>query len=160
MTYFRLTIKNYRCFTDENPLVIEFNEGFTALVGPNNSGKSSFLKMFYEFKNLWNTLIQGQTILNLFNGASISVNYQETSDNTEIFSNFNDRPLTISFDRFVFFRRQNTPLPSPALSRAEFISEKSAPQSWKAKFKSFGGQEYDINCKDKNRMERCGLFLT
>lgn len=30
MSYFRLTVKNYRCFTDESPLVIEFNEGHVA----------------------------------------------------------------------------------------------------------------------------------
>lgn len=108
VTYFRLTVKNYRCFTDENPLDFEFNEGFTALVGPNNSGKSSFLKMFYEFKNLWQTLIQEQAMINLVNGESQSVRYLETSDDTEIFSNFNNRPLSIGFDHFGFSRQPNT----------------------------------------------------
>ena len=80
VSYFRLTVKNYRCFTDENPLVIEFNDGFTALVGPNNSGKSSFLKMFYEFKNLWQILTQEQAILNLVNGDAQPTSYMEISD--------------------------------------------------------------------------------
>jgi energy-coupling factor transporter ATP-binding protein EcfA2 len=151
-TYFRLMVKNYRCFTDESPLVIEFNEGFTALVGPNNSGKSSFLKMFFEFKNLWQTLIQEQAMLNLVNGESQSVGYLETSDDTEIFSNFNDRPLTIGFDCFGFSRKPNTPPPLLSLSTAEFIAEKNAPQSWKGKFKYIGGSnKYDLRWNNKNR---------
>ena len=40
----RLFIKNYRCF-GENPTIIEFSDsGLTALIGPNNVGKSTVLK--------------------------------------------------------------------------------------------------------------------
>jgi predicted ATP-dependent endonuclease of OLD family len=46
MERIRLTIKNYRCFEDSHPLVIEFASDFTAFIGPNNSGKSSCLKFF------------------------------------------------------------------------------------------------------------------
>ena len=152
MTYFRLTVKNYRCFTDENPLVIEFNEGFTALVGPNNSGKSSFLKMFYEFKNLWQILTQEQAMLNLVNGESQSVSYLETSDNTEIFSNFNNRPLSIGFDQFGFSRQPNTSPHLFPLLKSEFIAEKNDPKSWKGRFKYIDGpNEYDLIWKEKNR---------
>ena len=162
MTYFRLTVKNYRCFTDENPLVIEFNEGFTALVGPNNSGKSSFLKMFYEFKNLWLGLIQEQAILNLVNGEPHPTSYLEISDQTEIFSNFNDRSLTIKFDSFAFPRTPNASPPPLALSSAEFICERTASHLWKGKFKYCGGQnEYDLTWKEKNRSKfiNCTLEL-
>ena len=154
MTYFRLTVKNYRCFTDENPLVFEFNEGFTALVGPNNSGKSSFLKMFFEFKNLWQILIQEQAMLNLVNGESLSIRYLETSDDTEIFSNFNNRPLSIGFDHFGFSRsrRPNNSHSYLTISKAEFIAKKNDPQSWKGKFKYSGGpNEYDLTWTAKNR---------
>lgn len=154
MTYFRLTVKNYRCFTEANPLVIEFNEGFTALVGPNNSGKSSFLKMFYEFKNLWQILTQEQAMLNLVNGESQSVSYLETSDDTEIFSNFNNRPLSIGFDQFGFSRQPNTsPQPFPLL-KSEFIAEKNDPRSWKGRFKYIDGpNECDLIWKNKNRSQ-------
>ena len=47
-----LTLKNYRCFSDENPVCISIRNGFTALVGVNNSGKSSLLRFFYEFRDL------------------------------------------------------------------------------------------------------------
>lgn len=40
----KLLIKNYRCF-DNNAKVIEFSKsGLTALIGPNNVGKSTVLK--------------------------------------------------------------------------------------------------------------------
>lgn len=41
----RLHIRNYRCF-DDNPTIAEFSEsGLAALIGPNNVGKSTVLKM-------------------------------------------------------------------------------------------------------------------
>ena len=46
-------IKNYRCFGDE-PTVFRVRDGFTALVGTNNSGKSSLLRFLYEFRPLFN----------------------------------------------------------------------------------------------------------
>ena len=50
-----LTIKNYRCFADSNPATLRLPNDFTitALVGANNSGKSSLLKFFYEMRGLF-----------------------------------------------------------------------------------------------------------
>ena len=52
----RLTIKNYRCFTEANPARINIRKGFTALIGINNSGKTTILKFFYEFRYLLETI--------------------------------------------------------------------------------------------------------
>ena len=49
----RVTLRNYRCFDWENPAILEFGNGFTALVGPNNSGKSAALRGIYELRNVW-----------------------------------------------------------------------------------------------------------
>lgn len=46
----RVTLKNYRCFPDAHPCRLDLREGFTGLVGANNSGKSSLLRFFYEFR--------------------------------------------------------------------------------------------------------------
>src|SRR5258706_16356700 len=51
---FEIVLKNYRCFEDTDPLTITIDRGFTALVGPNNSGKSSVLRFFFEFREFWN----------------------------------------------------------------------------------------------------------
>jgi ABC-type cobalamin/Fe3+-siderophores transport system ATPase subunit len=46
-----LIIRNYRCFGDE-PARLRISDGFTALVGVNNSGKSSMLRLLYEIRPL------------------------------------------------------------------------------------------------------------
>jgi len=45
-----LTIGNYRCFPVGSPASLKLTKGFSALVGVNNSGKSSLLKFFYEMR--------------------------------------------------------------------------------------------------------------
>jgi len=56
----KLTLRNYRCFNWNNPAILEFGDGFTAFVGPNNSGKSTALRSVYElriiFQYLFHTL--------------------------------------------------------------------------------------------------------
>lgn len=54
-----ITIKNYRCFPRSRPARIELRPGFTAFVGVNNSGKSSLLKFFYEFRHLFQLISPG-----------------------------------------------------------------------------------------------------
>lgn len=53
----RLTLRDYRCFLREQPAVIEIIEGFTAYVGPNNAGKSTILKAFYELRPLFSMAV-------------------------------------------------------------------------------------------------------
>jgi len=52
----KVTLRNYRCFNWENPAIIEFGNGFTAFVGPNNSGKSSALRSIYELRHIWSLI--------------------------------------------------------------------------------------------------------
>lgn len=47
-----LKIKNYRCF-GEAPTVLRIQDGFTALIGVNSSGKSSLLRLLYEFRSFF-----------------------------------------------------------------------------------------------------------
>jgi ABC-type Mn2+/Zn2+ transport system ATPase subunit len=95
---FEITLKNYRCFPDSSPARMTLSEGFIALIGVNNSGKSSLLKFFYEFRALFRTLstdrgsvaaaIQRQP-RDLKLGSSVS-------DADEIFNNQNDRDIQIA----------------------------------------------------------------
>ncbi|MBI3430755.1 MAG: AAA family ATPase [Hydrogenophilales bacterium] len=52
----KVTLRNYRCFNWDNPATLEFGNGFTALVGANNSGKSAALRSIYELRNIWPAL--------------------------------------------------------------------------------------------------------
>jgi energy-coupling factor transporter ATP-binding protein EcfA2 len=96
----RLTIKNYRGFSDQAPARIEIGEGLTALLGPNNAGKSSLKLFFYEMRELFDVLLRGPghtpSLLTGISGSSIPLNgYPATSDPAEIFNNSNERDITL-----------------------------------------------------------------
>src|SRR5947207_52004 len=90
-----LTLKNYRCFPDSHPARLTLREGFTAFVGPNNSGKSFLMKFFYEFRSLLEILSQpsGQ-LAEAIRGAGVAFNLGVV-DISEVFSNESPRPLEI-----------------------------------------------------------------
>ncbi len=48
-----LTLRNYRCFGPE-PVTLPLRDGFTALVGLNNGGKSTLLRALFELRPLFN----------------------------------------------------------------------------------------------------------
>ncbi|MEU3615808.1 AAA family ATPase [Streptomyces sp. NPDC006872] len=54
-------IKNYRCFGDE-PTSFRVRDGFTALLGTNNSGKSSLLRFLYEVRPFLNLIQSGARV--------------------------------------------------------------------------------------------------
>lgn len=92
-----LTVRNYRCFGEEQPLRIPLDSGWVAFVGRNNSGKSSALRFIHEFQPIW-----GQLIDNLERSVGMGgLGLRDTSDPYNVFSEGNDRPLaiTLEFDR-------------------------------------------------------------
>lgn len=102
-----ITIKNYRCFPDTSPARISLRKGFTAVLGSNNSGKSSLLKFFYEFRNLFSMLATPNSgnFLDLLRGSTEGFNIQGIQDLPEVFSNLNTRDMTLQFDFRVRSRR-------------------------------------------------------
>ncbi|MBW4682334.1 MAG: ATP-binding protein [Microcoleus vaginatus WJT46-NPBG5] len=91
-----ITIKNYRCFSDSNPARFIIQKGFTAFIGVNNSGKSSLLKFFYEFRSLFTFLSDSTTFENAVYGTRQNFNFPgEVLDIQEVFCNVNERPMTI-----------------------------------------------------------------
>ncbi len=92
---FQLTVKNYRCFSDNKPVHISMRNGFTAFVGVNNSGKSSLLKMFYELRNLFALLSNPNNFLQALNSPN-GDNFSPANtiqDINEIFCNTNIRDI-------------------------------------------------------------------
>src|SRR5437867_423385 len=92
-----IELKNYRCFPDEHPARFAIRPGFTAFVGANNSGKSSLLKFFFEFRNLFAMLVpnSGNFLTALRGTGSGTPNLLGLYDQREIFSNTNDRDIGI-----------------------------------------------------------------
>lgn len=99
MQPFRLTLKNYRPFEDTAPVSIDVAPGITAFVGPNNSGKSSLLKFFYEFRDWFGYFtnlgfLQSIAARNTVGGSDI----RGSDDRVEVFHNRNRRPLLIEME--------------------------------------------------------------
>jgi ABC-type cobalamin/Fe3+-siderophores transport system ATPase subunit len=93
---FELTIKNYRCFSEANPASISFGDGFTAVIGSNNSGKSSLLRFFYEFRGLFMRLSDPAWFPISLGGTPSGFNLAPSVlDTEELFHNQNDRDITI-----------------------------------------------------------------
>lgn len=95
---FEFTIKNYRCFSDEHPARFTIRPGFTAFVGANNSGKSSLMRLFYELRHVFH-LIPSQlnrgSLLNVIK-STYGVSFLSVQDQEQVFTNTNDRDLTIA----------------------------------------------------------------
>lgn len=106
-----LTIKNYRCF--QKPARIVLRKGFSAFVGVNNSGKSSLLKFFYEFRKLFGSIPSSpDTLLGAIKSKPKQLDLIGIEDKSEIFNNTNNRNIELEF-RFNY----NEPPREPALSR-------------------------------------------
>src|SRR5690242_17319226 len=90
----KLSIQNYRCFT--KPTAITMQPGFTGFVGKNNSGKSTVLKMFYEFRPFFEMLNNREQLQALLSGQSLGFQPLGTDDAYELFSNRNESDIELS----------------------------------------------------------------
>lgn len=112
-----LTLKNYRCFPDSHPARLSIRKGFTAFVGPNNSGKSALLRFFFEFRDMLQQIVTPQSSFTLaLRGNPASFSVQGIADLAELFSNENSRDLSIEFTLSPS-AEDGGPLPDDALVR-------------------------------------------
>ena len=92
-----ITVANYRAISEEAPLKIDFTVPVTSLLGPNNSGKTSTLKFFWEFWDLLSkapsSLMTNSTEQTI--GRTVEAGINPTSVISAVFSEFNDRPIRI-----------------------------------------------------------------
>src|ERR1051325_3945991 len=94
-----VTLKNYRCFSDEKPARFAIRNGFTAFVGANNSGKSTLVRFLYELRNLFTNLIgQLPTLLARPGNRAGFTQPESVRDLNELFYNGNDRDLEIKLE--------------------------------------------------------------
>ena len=127
-----MTIKNYRCFVADAPVVIEIREGFTALVGPNNSGKSSMLKFFHELKHFWEKFRNtNQEILTVLKGGMIGINYNEVIDPEELLCDASTGDLEFVLEILDIDPKQSD---IPVIHGIRGIAQRSQPVNWKFEF--------------------------
>jgi hypothetical protein len=97
-----ITIKNYRCFVDSAPARVLIRDGFTAFLGVNNSGKSSILRFFYDFRQLFALLTPGNPQAPIQASKDQPMAFTPPpgmTDLSEMFTDYNNRgiELTIAF---------------------------------------------------------------
>ena len=94
---FDLTVQNYRCFPDSYPFRLRIGPGFTGIIGVNNSGKSSILKFFYEFRNLFTSFVENNDYATSVLTRQSHVDFPNTvlDKNEEVFANQSDGDLFI-----------------------------------------------------------------
>lgn len=95
---YTISIQNFRRFTDNSPASITIDDGITCLVGPNNAGKSSLVRMLFTFRSIFDQLRNPNWMQDALGGTA-RFNYGSSiADTTEVFAVTNDRPLRISID--------------------------------------------------------------
>ena len=92
-----MKIKNYRCFSREAPAEICIRDGFTAFVGPNNSGKSSLLRLFYELRNIFAELSGPASALAAIKGMRSASEALGVGERAEVFNDGNTGPIELEF---------------------------------------------------------------
>jgi energy-coupling factor transporter ATP-binding protein EcfA2 len=88
-----IEIKNYRAFVDEHPAKLTLSHETIALVGPNNAGKSSLLRFFWELRSAFQLMSTPEKIAFFASGSPIG---PIVHLNASAFTNLNDRPLSIT----------------------------------------------------------------
>lgn len=92
---FELTAKNYRCFTDANLLRVSISDGFTAIVGANNTGKSTILRLFYELRGMFASVRDERGLGSALLNSSMLPRYQGLADPASLFSHQSKRAMEI-----------------------------------------------------------------
>src|SRR6266852_3340554 len=93
-----ITLKNYRCFSQSDPVRLSIRPGLTAFLGINNSGKSSLLRLFFELRNLFGFLSgPNGNLLAALQGQRQGLSAQGLLDPTEFFPRGNQADTEISF---------------------------------------------------------------
>jgi ABC-type multidrug transport system ATPase subunit len=92
--HLRIDLANYRCFGDK-PASIELKRGITAIIGANNSGKSTLLRFFYEFRPLFEMLRHPANLVSAVKGELGIPALPAVKDIFQLFHKRNDRDLVV-----------------------------------------------------------------
>jgi hypothetical protein len=92
----KISVANYRCFTDALPARFEIGPGFTAFVGVNNSGKSSLLRLLYDFREFFKLFTDVGIVRSIAEGKPYG--FGGGSELRNALSNLNSRPMRIGLE--------------------------------------------------------------
>src|SRR4051794_36363879 len=94
-----ITFENYRCFSGRSLAKFKLRDGTTALIGTNNSGKSTLLRFFYEARPFFKAMnALDAHALAALKGTPQPLNFVGVTDYHELFYNGNDDPIRVTFE--------------------------------------------------------------
>ncbi len=160
-----LKIKNYRCFTREQPLELTLDKEVIGFLGVNNSGKSTILKFFVELRHIFQQIgTPGSPEFRQVLQGSQSFNVQHIYDPQEIFNDFVDGPIEIEIKIDI---PDDVKAESGSLEYADmlFITIHKGTTNWSAKVAESGGPMLDPNGEtvsygSDNRLHFSGKYHT
>jgi ABC-type branched-subunit amino acid transport system ATPase component len=79
-----ITLQNFRGFKLSSPVEIELGREFIAIVGPNNAGKTSLLRSFYELRPFLNAILEQNQIASLLRDGSYSQGATGVTDSSSL----------------------------------------------------------------------------
>jgi hypothetical protein len=80
---FTISLMNYRCFSGNAPTTWTFKgDALTSFVGPNNAGKSTILRLFYELRNVFAAFSQEGNLRSFLSNQNQGMSFNGTSDNS------------------------------------------------------------------------------
>src|SRR5258708_1550762 len=98
MRKFTIQVMNYRCFSGNKPIAWSFNgDALTSFVGPNNAGKSTFLRLFYELRHIFATFTDPTQIRNFATNNHLGLGFLGVGDSAEIPSFQSIGPVVLDF---------------------------------------------------------------
>lgn len=98
MRNFTIEILNYRCFAGPTPAKWAFlGDGLTSFVGPNNAGKSTFLRLIYEFRGFFSNIATQGTLITWTIAGNIGIGLTDIEDVAELPSVGTDGPVIVDF---------------------------------------------------------------
>lgn len=92
-----IEIKGYRCFSPSSPLRLTLDDGILSFVGPNNSGKSTALRFFYEFRGLLHNVTKTDWWQKTLQGSRVAAGTSDAvRDKTSLFTHGYSGPITVT----------------------------------------------------------------
>lgn len=96
MRNFAVSLMNYRCFSGAAPVTWKFpGDSLTSFVGPNNAGKSTFLRLFYELRTVFGLLTDPGQLNAFATGNDRGLAFHGVDDPAEIPSFESPGPVVI-----------------------------------------------------------------
>ena len=98
MRNFAIKVLNYRCFGGPKLTTWSFRgETLTSFVGPNNAGKSTFIRMLYEFRPVLENLLDDSHFTQWANNSNWGISLKGVDDVAEVPTFGTEGPTIVEF---------------------------------------------------------------